>query len=78
MQVFTRPRAAALITERGLDMSAQALADLASDGKGPAYSIINGRACYTEASIDAWLSAEAARPVTRRRHQIATEREQVA
>jgi len=67
MQVFIRSRAADLITKRGLDMTAQGLADLASNGKGPAYSIINGRACYTEASIDAWLSAEAARPVTRRR-----------
>jgi hypothetical protein len=52
--------------ERGIPMSSQRLADLASDGLGPKYVLINGRALSTREDLDTWVSQEAARPVVRR------------
>jgi hypothetical protein len=52
--------------ERGIPMSPQRLADLASDGLGPKYVLINGRALSTREDLDAWVAEQAARPVIRR------------
>jgi len=56
----TRPLAAEFITSIGVDMSAQGLADLAHQGRGPSYAIINGRALYTEDDLNAWIEQLAA------------------
>jgi hypothetical protein len=69
MQYLIRQLAADYLTKNGVKTTAQGLADRASDGTGPAYSIINGRACYTASALDAWLEAQAARPVLRRRER---------
>ena len=78
MEYLTRQRASEYLTDKGLPTTAQGLADQASDGKGPKYGLVRGRALYVQADLDAWLAAQISRPVLRRRHQIATEREQVA
>jgi len=69
MKVLTRPRAAAYLTEQGIETTAQGLADRACDGTGPAYTIINGRACYTPENLDRWIAEQAARPLTRRKRR---------
>lgn len=74
----TRRLAAEYLTAQGVKKTEQGLADDASRGKGPKYGIVNGRAVYTDADLDAWITEQLARPITRRRHQIAIEREQVA
>jgi hypothetical protein len=62
------PRAAAAkhLTKKGVPTTASALANQASDGIGPRYAIINGRAIYREADLDAWLTEQFATPVVRR------------
>lgn len=68
MRYLTRATAADYLTdEKGVKTTTQTLADKASAGAGPRYSIINGRALYTEADLDAWVAEQAARPVQRRR-----------
>ena len=66
MFFLTRPRAAEYLTAAGVYTTAQGLADRATDGTGPAYSIVSGRAVYTAEALDAWLAEQAARPVPRR------------
>ena len=61
-----RARAADYLAERGITTSQQGLADRASRGIGPRYAIINGRAVYTQADLDAWIAEQVARPVIRR------------
>jgi hypothetical protein len=73
MQYLTRPRAAEHLTSCGAETTAQGLADRASKGTGPRYSIINGRALYTKADLDTWLAEQAARPVVRRDRSSNTE-----
>lgn len=53
--------------EQGVPLGDTALANLASDGKGPRYSIINGRALYKAADLTAWIEAQASVTPRRRR-----------
>jgi hypothetical protein len=46
--------------ELGAPLGDTALANLASDGKGPRYSIINGRALYKREDLIDWINREAA------------------
>jgi hypothetical protein len=68
-QYLLRKRAAEYLGERGIPTTAQALADQASRGAGPKYSIVRGRAVYTAEDLDSWLAAQIARPVIRRSRQ---------
>jgi len=63
---LTRRLAAEHVTSQGVKTTEQGLADKASRGGGPKYSIINGRAVYTKTDLDAWIAEQAARPVVRR------------
>ncbi len=54
---------------QGVPVGDAALANLASDGKGPRYSIINGRALYKPADLTAWIEAQANVAPRRRRDQ---------
>jgi len=68
MQYKSRTDAADYLTNtKGVKTTAQGLADKASRGEGPAYTIINGRALYTEEALDQWVAEQAARPVVRRK-----------
>lgn len=68
MRFMTREAAAAFIMEeRGVPITPNGLRDHASKGRGPKYSIINGRALYKPSDLLAWVDAQAAKPVTRRR-----------
>jgi len=71
MHYLTRQAAAELLTVRGLPTTPQALADAASDGTGPRYGLVRGRALYTAADLDSWLATQLARPIIRRRQQTA-------
>ena len=67
MRYNDRKSAAQYLRElRGIPMTPQRLADLASDKAGPRYVIINGRALYTVEDLDSWVAEQAARPVVRR------------
>lgn len=61
--------------EEGLKVGPTGLANMASDGKGPRYSIINGRACYTREDLSAWVREQATQPtlIQRRREKAAAE-----
>jgi hypothetical protein len=56
-----------LNTKHGIGLGRTALDNLASEDRGPKYSRIAGRVLYTREDLDAWVAAEAARPVVRRR-----------
>jgi hypothetical protein len=56
----------------GIELGVSALENKASDGTGPVYAKINGRALYKRADLDAWVAAEATKPAIRRRQSIAT------
>lgn len=62
-----------LTSDKGVQTSEQGLADKARRGQGPKYAIINNRALYTEADLDAWVAAQAARPVVRRSRRQASD-----
>ncbi len=47
----------------GRKWSAQALADMASDGVGPPYGIVRGRALYEVSGLEEWVASEMARPL---------------
>jgi hypothetical protein len=67
VKYLPRPRAAEFLRDSvGISISAQGLADRAHEGTGPRYSIINGRAVYTESDLVEWVAQQAARPVVRR------------
>jgi len=67
LNYLTRPRAAEYLTTKiGIAITPQGLADRASDGTGPHYAIVNGRAVYTEENLTRWIAEQAARPVVRR------------
>jgi len=68
-QYLVRRRAAAYLAEKGIPTTAQALADQASRGKGPHYSLVRNRAVYTAEDLDSWLAEQIARPVNRRSQQ---------
>jgi hypothetical protein len=54
------------IREQGIPLGDTALANLASDGKGPKYSIINGRALYKREDLLDWIDREASAEPRRR------------
>ena len=65
---LTRPDAREYLNAKhGIGLGKTALENLASEGRGPKYSRINGRTLYTREDLDAWVAAEAARPVVRPR-----------
>lgn len=51
----------------GVPIGDTALENMASDGNGPKYVVIAGRALYTREWLDAWVAEQAAKPVVRRR-----------
>lgn len=64
---LTRKDAAAWFQAKGLrHVTAKHLADLADDGRGPAYHRMGKYAYYAERDLDAWLK-EALRPAERGR-----------
>lgn len=67
MTFLTRQKAAEHLKSVGIPVKGDGLKDHASRGTGPAYTIINGRALYRREDLDAWVAAQAARPVRRRR-----------
>ena len=65
---LTRRAARSYLTEvHGIELGVAGLENMASDGTGPHYAKIAGRAVYTREWLDTWVKAEAARPVVRRR-----------
>jgi hypothetical protein len=65
---LARPAQRAYLEEvHGVALGKTALENLASDGKGPKYVLINGKALSTRAWLDEWVQEEAAKPVARRR-----------
>lgn len=73
MRYRTRQLAAEFLTaQTTIRITEQALADKAHRGTGPKYTIVNGRALYTEGDLLTWVSDQAARPVIRRRERRAT------
>jgi hypothetical protein len=59
MLIFkSRPAATQFLRERGVQIGDTGLADLASDGRGPGYAVINGRALYRESDLVAWLEEQ--------------------
>jgi hypothetical protein len=63
---ITRDAATNLIVEAGVPIGRTALANMASNGKGPPYYMVHNRALYKRAEILAWIAAEASRPPPRR------------
>ena len=53
-----RAEATAFIRERGIPIGVNRLASLASEGRGPRYFIVNGRALYREADLTAWIDEQ--------------------
>lgn len=73
MQYLTRPLAAQHISERtNIPTTPQALADLARLGRGPAFSIMRGRAVYARDAVDAWIAEQFARGKRAGRQQAAS------
>jgi hypothetical protein len=60
-----------LLDAHGLKLGETALENMASDGTGPVYVKINGRALYTRESLDEWVRVQASRPVRRRKQRSA-------
>jgi hypothetical protein len=53
--------------DRGLRLTANTLKDRAHRGTGPRFRIINGRALYLHADLDAWVDEQMASGEPRRR-----------
>ena len=65
-QYLPRPLAAEYLSERtNIRTTPQALADLARSGRGPEFSIMRGRAIYTRAALDAWITTQFERGLRR-------------
>jgi hypothetical protein len=64
-----RGAAAYLLEKRGVPITPQHLANLASDGIGPPYAIVNGRALYLPSRLDQWVADQAAQPLRGRGHR---------
>lgn len=62
MSYMDRKRATQCVRDEGVPLGDSALANLASDGKGPHYSIINGRALYKREDILEWIAGQASAP----------------
>jgi hypothetical protein len=67
MRYLTREKAAEYLNCAGVPVRGAGLKDHANRGTGPEYALINGRALYTQESLDRWVADQAARPVLRRR-----------
>jgi hypothetical protein len=62
----TRAGAAQRIrTVHGIACEASTLSKAATYGTGPTYRLINGRAAYLDADIDAWAQSKIGRPIRR-------------
>ena len=59
---LTRDKSTAFVRDCGVPIGDGTLADLASRGDGPRYSIINGRTLYQTKDLLAWLAEQANRP----------------
>jgi hypothetical protein len=59
-QFLTRRLAAAAIRDQGIPGTENTLSYLAHNGRGPTYSIINGRALYRMTDIEMWIRRQAA------------------
>jgi hypothetical protein len=57
-----RTEATDFVRSRGVPIGKTQLAELAALGRGPQYSIINGRALYREADLLAWIETQAQQP----------------
>jgi hypothetical protein len=57
-----RAQSTAFYRALGVQMGDTSLAEMASDGRGPAYAVINGRALYTEQDLLTWLAEQAKQP----------------
>jgi hypothetical protein len=66
---LNREDAAAWLRADGLRCTPQGLADAATKGIGPRYSVIHGRAVYRVTDLRAWVEQEAARPPRARRQR---------
>ena len=64
---LNREKAAEFLTAQGIEVTSERLADLAYRNRGPAFAHVRGRAVYTVEGLEAWIQAEIARPVQRRR-----------
>lgn len=53
----------------GIKVGKKGLCEHASQGSGPKYAIINGRAMYTQEALDTWIDEQVARPVLRQRRK---------
>ena len=53
----------------GIELAPSALENMACDRVGPRYARIAGRCVYSREWLDAWVTAEAARPVVGRRER---------
>jgi hypothetical protein len=62
-----RKGATEFVREQGIKVGETGLANMASDGKGPKFVIINGRALYTREDLLAWITEQASAPPRTRR-----------
>lgn len=64
---LTRPdQRAYLLETHGIPLGKTALENMASDGVGPKYVLINGKALSTREWLDEWVKEQASQPVVRR------------
>ena len=63
----SRPTATKFLRDCGVPLGSNALADMAYDGNGPKYTVINGRALYRESDLLKWLENQAAKAAPRHR-----------
>lgn len=69
-KLLLRPAATEYLNEvEGVQVAPAGLACMASDGKGPKYSIVNGRAVYTREDLSAWVREQASLPTLRVRRR---------
>jgi hypothetical protein len=61
-----RDGATAFLRDAGVLLGKSTLQNMAGDGKGPRYVIINGRALYTREDLTAWIKDQASVPPRRR------------
>ncbi len=55
---LTRDRAAEVLTAAGIPTSRATLEQLAVKRAGPPYSVVNGRAIYRRADLEAWIKTQ--------------------
>jgi hypothetical protein len=65
-KLLTRRAAAERVREKfGIPCAESTLAKRASEGTGPTYRIVAGRALYAEADVDAWAPSLIGPPIRR-------------